>query len=240
MTDIRTTVGGDFEAYDPMVEQLRSLSSTSGSGQIYLQKVMNLGSTSIYLAATVTGSTANSAPVEAEARAEVASDSEIRAPKVVETNVDADTQMTADAMVHMPTSFPYFAEHHAELFGESTTNNAVSISTKLDAETDIISDSVAVSSSVVAGNLFSATQANMVAAIKRGNAISAQAMVFAKMHVMGTLDPGGYESIPVHADVRLGSDSTLQSWDRPVRNGTTLYIRQVHQAATEGTSILLT
>lgn len=237
---VSLTAAAEYGAYGPMAAQLQSLSAASGSGRLYLQKVMDLGDVDVIFAAHVTGSATDSEPVAADADTGIEAEATIWAPTVVSTKPQTDVRMESAPPVHTPTAHGYGALHRAVLADGVSGVVIPSAPVRLDAVGTSRWDSTAVSIPSQTAQIASETRVEPSAVMAKPPAHRVSAAVSPKIAIRATPDLGEFSTIPVRSAIRMRSGVVADTWDMPVRTGTTLYIRQVNTITPDGNTLSLT
>lgn len=237
--NVYMTANAEFCVCAPMDVQMASMSAASGTGEIFLQKVMNLGGVDIYFAASAEGTASNSVSLEMAVAALIRSDSELNAPTVVSLNLSADPRLEELGEANAIPAHGYFAEQATRITTDATGKIASSVPARLSADIKTATDATGASVPTKMAGMAAATRVDIEAEVRRATIARVTAMAFPKLRADASPDLGGFGAIPVQAFVSMHTSAEMDAFQVPVQDGKILIIRQVQSAIPDGNALKL-
>lgn len=235
------TADAQLNMGSPMQADMVSMATASGTGELYLQKVMNLGGVDIYFAADVTGNMADAEALAADVAALIQSDAEMAAPAVEALEPSVELTAAAEGEMHTPTAHGYLGEQTAQLTTDATANSVQAEPMLVTADAVVAADAEGTAAPTVAATMETAVAVIQDAEARTAKVESMFARTAAQLHVEAELSMGGGGGeVPYQTDVRMSIDAEMSYWWVPVLEGRTLTIRQVHSAVQDGKVLTIT
>lgn len=239
--EVGVTADAQLNMGNPMDADMVSMATASGTGELYLQKVMNLGGLDIYFAADVTGNMADAEALAAAVAALIQSDAEMAAPAVEALEPSVELTAAVEGEMHTPTAHGYFGEQTAQLDTDATANSVQAEPMDVTADAVAAANAEGATAMAKAAEMEAAVQVSPEAEARTAKAESMLARAAAQIHVEAELSMGGGGGeAPFQTDVRMDIYAEMSYWWVPVLEGRTLTIRQVHSAAQDGKVLTIT
>lgn len=239
--EVGVTADAQLNMGNPMDADMVSMATASGTGELYLQKVMNLGGVDIYFAADVTGNMADAEALAAAVAVLIRSDAEMAAPAVEALEPSVELTAAADGEMHTPTAHGYFAEQTAQVATDATANSVQAEPMRVTADAVVAADAEGAAAMAKAAEMDGAVQVSPEAEARTAKVESMFARTAAQLHVEAELSMGGGGGeAPFRTDVRMDIYAEMSYWWVPVLEGHTLTIRQVHSAVQDGNVLTIT
>lgn len=239
--EVGVTADAQLNMGNPMDADMVSMATASGTGELYLQKVMNLGGVDIYFAADVTGNMADAEALAAAVAALIQSDAEMAAPSVEALEPSVELTAAADGEMHTPTAHGYFGEQTAQVDTDATANSVQAEPMRVTADAVVAADAEGTAAPTVAATMETAVAVIQDAEARTAKAESMLARAATQLHVEAELSMGGGGGeAPFQADVLMNVDAEMSYWWMPVQEGNKLIIRQVRSAAPDGNILKIT
>lgn len=241
VAEVGATADAQLNMGNPMDADMVSMATASGTGELYLQKVMNLGGVDIYFAADVTGNMADAEALAAAVAALIRSDAEMAAPAVEALEPSVELTAAAEGEMHTPTAHGYFADLAAQLDTDATANSVQAEPMLVTADAVVAADAEGAAAPTVAATMETAVAVIQDAEARTAKAESMFATAVPKLYVEAEMSMGGGGGeAPYQTDVRMNIDAEMSYWWVPVLEGHTLTIRQVHSAVQDGKVLTIT
>ena len=241
VAEVGATADAQLNMGNPMDADMVSMATASGTGELYLQKVMNLGGVDIYFAADVTGNMADAEALAAAVAALIQSDAEMAAPAVEALEPSVELTAAADGEMHTPTAHGYFGEQTAQLDTDGTANSVQAEPMRVTADAVVAADAEGTAAPTVAATMETAVAVIQDAEARTAKAESMFTTAAPQLHVGAELSMGGGGGeAPFQTDVRMDIAAEMSYWWVPVLEGRTLTIRQVHSAVQDGKVLTIT
>lgn len=239
--EVGVTADAQLNMGNPMNADMVSVATASGTGELYLQKVMNLGGVDIYFAADVTGNMADAEALAAAVAALIQSDAEMAAPAVEALEPSVELTAAAEGEMHTPTAHGYLGEQTAQLTTDATANSVQAEPMLVTADAVVAADAEGTAAMAKAAAMEAAVQVSPEAEARTAKVESMFTTAASQLQVEAELSMGGGGGeVPYQTDVRMSIDAEMSYWWVPVLEGRTLTIRQVHSAVQDGKVLTIT